>query len=65
MPVLIIFLALLNIVTFFMYEEEKSSEKEIQKVLNNYDGESFIKYKPTLFTVYNRGGYEKLLVFHE
>ncbi len=58
MPVIIIFLTLLNIVMFFKYENERISKKEIQGVLNNYDGVSFIKYKPTLFTIYNRGGFE-------
>ena len=58
MPLLIVFLVLLHIVTVFIYEEEKTSEKRMQEVLNDYDGESFIKYKPTLFTVYNRGGFE-------
>lgn len=36
----------------------KKLEKEIQELLNNYDGVTFIKYKPTLFTIYNRGGFE-------
>ena len=58
MPVVIIFLILSNIVMLFKYENEKSSKKEIQELLNNYDGVSFIKYKPTLFTIYNRGGFE-------
>ena len=42
----------------FKYENEKSSKKEIQELLSNYDGVTFIKYKPTLFTIYNRGGFE-------
>ena len=58
MPVVIIFLILSNIVMLFKYENEKSSKKEIQELLNNYDGVTFIKYKPTLFTIYNRGGFE-------
>ena len=58
MPVVIIFLILSNIVMLFKYENEKSSKKEIQELLSNYDGVSFIKYKPTLFTIYNRGGFE-------
>ena len=58
MPVIIVFLILSNIVMLFKYENEKSSKEEMQEVLNNYDGVSFIKYKPTLFTIYNRGGFE-------
>ena len=56
--VLIVFLVLLNISTFFKYEDEKHSNKEIKEILNDYDGVSFIKYKPTLFSIYNRGGFE-------
>ncbi|WP_253351584.1 hypothetical protein [Sebaldella sp. S0638] len=40
------------------YENEKRRNDKRDEFLNDYDGVSFIKYKPTLFTIYNRGGFE-------